>query len=256
MIYEKKEHIAYLTINRPEARNAMNTQTHLDMRACWMDVKLDPNIWVAVLTGNGPAFCAGRDVKELSRSQAEGKRVARNDPSSPLYGIRGFPESVDLAKPIIAALNGFAVGGGLHLVMQCDLRVMAEDAWLGDQHTNIGQLGTPLVMYRAMPRVLAAYLTLCNGRLSARDCLQFGIVNRVVPRDQLMATATELAEMVCRSSPVAVQAAKRLYNLDFKFDPPMMELQSSLDIMCRESEDGAEGPRAFAEKRRPNWKNR
>ena len=256
VIYEKKDHIAYVTMNRPDARNAMNQQMHLDLRACWIDVGLDPNIYVAIVTGTGAAFCAGRDVKELSKNQSQGKRVPRNDPAHPLYNIRGFPDLVNLTKPVIAALNGFAVGGGLHFVLQCDLRVMAEDAWLGDQHTNIGQLGSPEVLYQAMPRVTAAYMTLCNGRLSAQECLQSCIVNKVVPRAQLMDAATELAEMICQSSPVAVRAAKQLYNLSRQIDPRLEALQKSLDIACRESEDGAEGPRAFAEKRRAVWKNR
>ena len=86
---------------------------------------------------------------------------------------------MSLEKPLIAALNGFAVGVGLNMALQCQLRVMAEDAWIGDQHTNVGRLGAPHEMYQALPRTAAAYLSLCNGRLSAQECLQLGIVNRV-----------------------------------------------------------------------------
>lgn len=256
VIYEKEGHVAIITHNRPAARNSMSHQLHLDLYACWKDAKLDPNVWVAIVTGKGEAFCAGRDVKELAAYQKMGKRIPRNDPSSPYYNLRGFPENVNFQKPVIAALNGYACGGGLHYVMQCDLRVMADDAWLGDQHTNIGQLGSPDILYRAMPRVWAAYTMLCNGRLTAEMCFQFGIVNKVVPKEQVLAEAKKLADMIVAASPVACQAAKRLYNHIWRRDPVLDDLGDQLDIMCRESEDGAEGPRAFAEKRKPVWKNR
>ena len=135
------------------------------------------------MTGAGTAFCAGRDVKFLAEYQAQGKRTPHEDPNNPLFhwGGGGQPQDVNLEKPLIAAINGFAVGVGLNIILQCQLRVMADDAWLGDQHTNVGRLGAPHEMYTALPRTTAAYLTLCNGRLSAQECLQQAIVNKVVP---------------------------------------------------------------------------
>ena len=258
VVYEKKGHVAYVTLNRPEVRNALHSYAYAEMRSCWRDIGLDPNIYVGIVTGTGQAFCSGRDVKFLAQYQAQGKRTPHEDPNSPLFhwGGGGQPQDVNLEKPLIAAINGFAVGVGLNIILQCQLRVMADDAWIGDQHTNVGRLGAPHEMYTALPRTVAAYLTLCNGRLSAQECLQQSIVNKVVPRDQLMKTAEQLAEMVCLGSPLAVQAAIRLYRLTASFPPSLSAYARHLDQEIAETEDGAEGSRAFKEKRRPDWKLR
>ena len=258
VLYEKKGHVAYLTLNRPAVRNALHSYAYAEMRSCWRDIGLDPEIYVGIVTGTGQAFCAGRDVKFLAQYQAQGKRTPHEDPNDPLFhwGGGGQPQDVNLEKPLIAAINGFAVGVGLNIILQCQLRVMADDAWLGDQHTNVGRLGAPHEMYTALPRTTAAYLTLCNGRLTAQECLQQAIVNKVVPRDQVMATAEELAERVCLGSPLAVQAAIRLYRLTASFPPSLSAYARHLDQEIAETEDGAEGGRAFTEKRRPVWKLR
>jgi enoyl-CoA hydratase/carnithine racemase len=258
LIYEKKGNVAYVTINRPEVRNALHTYAYLELRPCWRDIQNDPNIYVGIVTGAGPAFCAGRDVKFLAQHQAEGKRTPHEDPNSPVFhwGGGGQPQDVNLYKPLICALNGFAVGVGLSIALQCQLRVMADDAWIGDQHTNVGRLGSPHEIYHELPRATAAYLTLCNGRLTAQECLQQGIVNKVVPKDRLMAEAEKLAAMVCAGSPLAVQGAVRLYRLTSAFPATAVALARDLDQQIAESEDGAEGARAFKEKRKPEWKLR
>lgn len=258
VIYEKKGHVAYVTINRPEVRNALHSYAYADLRACWRDIGLDPDIYCGIVTGTGDAFCAGRDVKFLARYQAEGKRTPHEDPNNPLFhwGGGGQPSDANLEKPLIAAINGLAVGVGLSLALQCQLRVMAEDAWIGDTHTKVGRLGSAHNLYCMLPRTTAAYLTLCNGRLTARECYEQSIVNKVVPRDKLIATCAEMAEMICDSSPLAVQAAVRLYRLTAAFDPALVSYARHLDQEVAESEDGAEGPRAFREKRRPVWKMR
>lgn len=258
LIYEKKGNVAYVTINRPEVRNALHTYAYLELRSCWRDIQNDPNIYVGIVTGAGPAFCAGRDVKFLAQHQAEGKRTPHEDPNSPVFhwGGGGQPQDVNLYKPLICALNGFAVGVGLSIALQCQLRVMADDAWIGDQHTNVGRLGSPHEIYHELPRATAAYLTLCNGRLTAQECLQQGIVNKVVPKGRLMAEAEKLAAMVCAGSPLAVQGAVRLYRLTSAFPATAVALARDLDQQIAESEDGAEGARAFKEKRKPEWKLR
>lgn len=256
--YEKKGHVAYVTINRPDVLNALHSYAYAELRACWRDIGLDPDIYVGIVTGAGRAFCAGRDVKFLAEHQARGIRTPHEDPNDPLFfwGGGGQPSDANLEKPLIAAINGLAVGVGLSLALQCQLRIMADTAWIGDTHTRIGRLGSAHNLYSALPRTTAAYLTLCNGRLDAQECLQQAIVNKVVPADQLMAAAEAMAQQVCESSPLAVQAAVRLYRLTAAFPPSLVAYARDLDQQVAESEDGAEGARAFREKRPAVWKLR
>lgn len=258
VIYEKKGHVAYVTINRPEVRNALHSYAYVELRSCWRDIGLDPDIYVGIVSGKGEAFCAGRDIKFLAEYQAKGKRTPHEDPNSPIFhwGGGGQPSDVNLEKPLIAAMNGYAIAVGLSLALQCQLRVMAEDAWIGDTHTKVGRLGSPHNYYEMLPRTAAAYLTLCNGRLSAQECLQLGIVNKVAPRNRVMAAAEEMAQMICQNSPLAVQAAVRVFRLTAAFPPALVAYARHLDQEVSESEDGAEGSRAFKEKRKPVWKTR
>ena len=210
-------------------------------------------------TGTGAkAFCAGRDVKFLAEHQDKGIRTPHEDPNSPIFhwGGGGQPSDANLEKPLIAAINGLAVGVGFSLALQCQLRVMSDDAWLGDTHTAIGRLGSAHNLYAQLPRAVAAYLTLCNGRLGAQEALGYGIINRVCKPGDLMAAAEELAAMICASSPLAVQAAVRLYRLTAAYPAALVSYAAKLDQETAESEDGAEGSRAFREKRKPVWKLR
>ncbi len=259
VIYEKKGHVAYVTINRPDVLNALHSYAYAELRMCWRDMGLDPDIYVGIFTGAGDkAFCAGRDVKFLAEHQAKGIRTPHEDPNHPLFhwGGGGTPADANLEKPLIAAINGLAVGVGLTLALQCQLRVMADTAWIGDTHTKIGRLGSCHNLYTALPRTTAAFLTLCNGRLTAQECYAQAIVNKVVPQAALMATAESLAAMVCESSPLAVQAAVRLYRLTSAFPAPLVAYARELDQQTAESEDGAEGSRAFKERRKPVWQLR
>lgn len=257
--YEKKGHVAYVTIDRPDVMNALHSYAYVELRTCWLDMQRDPDIYVGIVTGSGDrAFCAGRDVKFLAEHQAKGIRTPHEDPTNAAFfwGGGGQPSDANLEKPLIAAINGLAVGVGLTLALQCHLRVMADSAWLGDTHTKIGRLGSCHNLYAQLPRAVAAYLTLCNGRLGPQECLQYGIVNKVVPQEQVLAAAEELAAMVCASSPLAVQAAVKLYRLSTAFEPALVAYAKALDKETAESEDGAEGARAFREKRAPVWQLR
>jgi enoyl-CoA hydratase/carnithine racemase len=238
----------------PTNRRLSDAEIRLAVRS---DIGLDPDIYVAIVTGAGEAFCAGRDVKFLASYQAQGKRTPHEDPNSPLYhwGGGGQPSDANLEKPLIAAINGLAVGVGLSLALQCQLRVMAETAWIGDTHTKVGRLCSAHNLYMALPRTTAAYLTLCNGRLTAEECYRQAIVNKVVPReadghvrgdgrDDLRQLAARRAGQV------------RLYRLAAAFRPSLVSYARDLDQIVAESEDGAEGPRAFREKRKPVWKMR
>jgi enoyl-CoA hydratase/carnithine racemase len=238
--------------------NALHSYAYVELRRCWQDMQRDPDVYVGIVTGSGRTFCAGRDVKFLAEHQAKGIRTPHEDPNSPVFhwGGGGQPSDANLEKPLISAINGLAVGVGLSLALQGQLRVMADDAWIGDTHTLVGRLGSAHNLYESLPRAVAAYLTLCNGRLSAQECLQYGIVNRVTSKENLLATAEELAQMVCNGSPLATQAAVRLYRLSAAFPASLTSYAKHLDQETAESEDGAEGARAFREKRRPVWKLR
>lgn len=255
VLYEKRDHIAFVTFNRPEAHNAYNDQSHGELSKIWKDVRGDVNVWAVVLTGAGnKAFCGGRDVKELSQYQKQGKLVPRYDPASPTYNEFGHIWRYDVHKPVVGAINGFAVGGGLAFVLHCDLRVMAEDAWLADGHVNIGQIGGPEVVAQYMPYAIAAELVLMGGRITAQRAYEVGLVNKVVPSGQVLPEATRMAERLCEMSPLAVQQCKEVMRTLNKAPPGLHQLSEQYTSSIRLTEDGREGPRAFVEKRKPEWK--
>ncbi len=258
VIYEKKGHIALVTLNRPAARNAYDDRMQGELDQIWRDVRGDSNVWVAVLTAAGnEAFCAGRDVKELAVFQAQGKLVPRYDPASPSYGQFGAHlHRYGIQKPIIAGLNGFAVGGGLALALSCDLRVMSETAWVGDLHVNIGQVGGALRYVQALPYPIAAELVFMGGRMSAQRAYEVGLVNKVVPVAEVMPEAMRMAERICEMSPLAVQRSKEIMQMYMQPQAGLAQLEEHYMAEQRLTEDGQEGPRAFREKRKPSWTGR
>jgi enoyl-CoA hydratase/carnithine racemase len=258
VVYEKEGHVATVRINRPDAGNSLSSNLHWDLLQCWKDIRDDPEIWVGILTATGRAFCAGRDVRELAEYNARGEIVPRYDPTSKLFGVFGFPDNVNLTKPLIAAMNGYAVGGGLGLALQCDLRVLNEESWVGDLHVNINQLGNPENLYLALPRAIASELLLMGGRLPAADCYRLGLVNRIAPADQVMEVARGFADQICQMGPLAVRATKELGMVlrRSQVPPAQQRISDLLSAQIRESEDGQEGPRAFAEGRKPQWRGR
>ena len=258
VIYEKQNHMAFVTLNRPQVRNAYNDQMNGELDTVWKDVRGDANVWVAVLTGAGrEAFCAGRDAKELSEYQQRGQLVPRYDPASPTYGQFGAHlGNYNISKPLVAAINGFAVGGGLGMILACDLRIMSETAWLGDLHVNIAQVGSTWPIGQAMPVAIAAELVMMGNRISAQRAYEIGLVNKVVPPDAMMAEATRVAERVCEMAPVAVQRSKEIMRTLLRPEAGLMQLAEHYMAEMRLTEDGREGPLAFREKRKPVWKGR
>ncbi|MGE5618608.1 MAG: enoyl-CoA hydratase/isomerase family protein [Sphingomonadaceae bacterium] len=255
VIYEKRGHLALVTLNRPQARNAYDDQMQGELDQVWRDVRGDANVWVVVLTGTGEAFCAGRDVKELAAYQAQGRLVPRYDPASPTYGQFGAHlHRYGIRKPVVAGINGFAVGGGLALALSCDIRVMAETAWIGDLHVNIGQVGGALRYVQALPYPIAAELVFMGGRMSAQRAYEVGLVNRVVPREEVLPEAIRIAERICEMSPLAVQRSKEIMQMYLQPEAGLAQLEEHYMAEMRLTEDGQEGPRAFREKRKPVWK--
>ena len=254
--YEKEGKIAIMTINRPEARNALNADVTRELNEAMVDFRDDPELWVAIITGAGDrAFCAGADIKGFVRPPAEAAAGAAA-PARAVERVRAD----QIWKPFIAAINGYALGGGLELAMTCDIRIAAEHAELGQPEINIGFMpgaGGTQRLPRFVPRAMAAEILLTGERISAQEAYRIGLVNKVVPLDQLMAAAKQMAEAICQKGPVGVRASKEAmikgYNLPLDEG---LRLESELAAGVRSTEDFIEGARAFIEKRPPAYKGK
>ena len=250
--YEKRDRIARVTIDRPDVMNALHPPASDELSRVWDDFAADPEVWVAIFTGAGErAFSAGNDLKV----QASGGAVRM-----PPTGFGGITSRRDLWKPVIAAVNGVALGGGLELALACDIIVAADHARLGLPEPRVGLMAAAGGVHRLprhIPLKIAMGLMLTGKPLTAAEALRVGLVNEVVPQAELLPTAERWAKEILECSPLSVQATKqaaleglgRPYFEALKGDYPLAR------TLFR-SEDFVEGPRAFAEKRKPNWKGR
>jgi dehydration protein DpgD len=258
--YEKKGHIAYITITRPEVMNALHMPANIELNGVFDDFAGDDEMWVAVLTGAGEkAFSAGNDLKytaEMSRLPAE----ERPKFAFPGGGFGGITSRFDLFKPVIARVNGFALGGGLELALACDIIVAAEHAELGLPEPRRGLIAGAMGVHR-LPRqvglkVAMGYM-LTGRHIPARRAYEIGLVNDVVPLAQLDEVVEGYVQDIVRCAPLSVRSTKEsaLRGLDM----PLAEAGRAhfdWESKRRQSEDAIEGPRAFAEKRSPNWTGR
>lgn len=250
--YKKEGRVAIFTINRPEAMNAMNMETLQEFREAIIDFRDDPELWVGIVTGAGEkAFCGGADIKDTLPFMQKHTRDVWSFPASIMRGL-------ELWKPLIAAINGMALGGGLELALACDIRIAAENARLGTPEVKLGLIpgwGGTQRLPRAIPKCKAAELLLMGKLIDAQEAYRIGLVNKVVPQAELMATAKEWAETICQAGPLAVRAAKEamLRGCDMTLEDGL-RLESSLVAYVMATEDFAEGTKAFVEKRKPNYK--
>lgn len=252
LLQERIGHVLRLTLNRPQARNAINAELTQLLGTAIEDFAADPELRVAVLRGAGPAFCAGQDLKAF----AAGEPVLPRD--HPEWGFAGFVRhSID--KPIIAAVHGFAFGGGLEIALACDLIVASSGTRLGLPEVTRGLFaaggGVPRVGQQ-IPLKLAMQLALTGTPVEAEIAFQWGLVNSVVDDAQLDEAALSLAETIAANAPLAVQATKRImYNNEHRsvWDASSwIPIQDEFDAVF-ESADAAEGALAFVEKRPPVW---
>jgi len=253
--YEKKGKVAYVTLNRPQVYNALHPPAHRELWDIWCDFRDDPDLWVAILTGAGDkAFCAGNDLKYT----AEHPEMF-HDPLPP-GGFGGITDRFECWKPIIAAVNGFALGGGLEIALACDIIVAAEHARLGLPEPTVGLMagaGGVHRLPRHLPLKLAMGMLVTGRHVPALEAHRMGLVNEVVPYAELMAAAERWAEDVLKCAPLSVQATKQaaMQGLDSTLQVALDRRYPAVQALMR-SEDWIEGPRAFAEKRKPNWKGR
>jgi len=256
VLYEKKGHIAYVTINRPEVMNALHSDANRELTEVFTDFKDDDNTWVAILTGAGErAFSAGNDLKATAAATAKGESFVAQAADRPVYfgGIIGL----QCNKPIIAAVNGVAAGGGFEIALACDLIIAAEHARFALPEPRVGLMAAAGGMHRLpqqLPLKLAMGLLLTGKWLSAQDAARFGLVNEVVPAEQLMATAERWANEILECSPLSVRLTKEsvLAGLALSVEDAMAADRERLRTLFS-SQDFREGLRAFAEKRKPNW---
>ena len=254
IIFERQGRIAIITINRPEVRNAVNPETVDELAMAFVEFRDDPELWVGIVTGAGDkAFSAGFDLSSFGG----GQRAAMPGHGRVFYGVS---KGLELWKPTIAAINGFALGGGLEIALACDLRIAAEHATFGLPEVRWSLIATGgglLRLPRAIPLAKAMEIILLGQRMSAQEALHYGLVNKVVPLDQVMPTAVEWANRICENGPLAVRASKEcaIKGLDIDLENAM-RLDEYFLIRLMQTEDIREGPTAFLEKRKPEFKAR
>ena len=252
MRYEKAGRIATITLNRPEVLNALHEPCHEELERIWTDFAADDNLWVAILTGAGEkAFSAGNDLKWQAQHGA---------PKIPATGFAAITNRFDLAKPVIAAVNGFALGGGFEIALSCDVILAAEHARFGLPEPRVGLMAAAGGVHRLprhIPLKIAMGYMLTGRHMTAAEAHRWGVVNEVVPAADLMSAAERWANEIAECSPLSVRATKRvsMENLHLSVSDAIQGGHAVERELFR-SEDAREGPMAFAQKRKPIWKGR
>jgi enoyl-CoA hydratase/carnithine racemase len=256
VLYDQKGSIVTITINRPDAMNAIDPETQDGLVAAWTRFRDDDSAWVAILTGAGDrAFSAGADLKKYLPAEFAAGPASHNT-----VGLGGITRGLTIWKPMIAAINGYCLAGGLEQALACDLRVAASHATFGLTEVRWAIMpgaGGTQRLPRALPLARAMELILTGDPMTADEALRLGLVNRVVPLAELMPTALALAEKLCERGPLALRAAKEAVIRGLSL--PLadgLRLEAFLSATLRATADAAEGPRAFAEKRKPAFRAR
>jgi len=256
-LIERRGHVLTVTMNRPEVRNALSGPMMALMRQAWDQVDGDPGIRVCVLTGAGGAFCAGADLKAMTSSHpGDAFRNGELD----LSLLEPLLKGRRLTKPLIAAVEGPAIAGGTEILQATDIRVAGESARFGISEARWGLFplgGSAVRLPRQVPYTVAAELLLTGRHISAAEAREIGLIGHVVPDGQALAKALELADMIAANGPVAVRAILRtIRETEGMPENEAFRLESRIGAAVFASEDAKEGPRAFTEKRRPEFRDR
>jgi crotonobetainyl-CoA hydratase/dehydration protein DpgD len=258
--YEKKDHVAYVTLDRPAVLNAMDLRMHEALATVWDDVETDDDVWVAVLTGAGErSFSVGQDLRERAR-------LNRNGAPPTTFGGRGQPgwprltERFDLYKPVIARVDGYALGGGFELALACDIIIASDRAVFALPEARLGLVpgaGGAFRLSRHVPLKTAMGYLLTGRHITADTALQLGLVNQVVPPGQLDQAVAEWTDDLLRAAPLSLRAIKEavMRSLGMPLDQAFAA-HYTWEQRRRHSHDAIEGPRAFVEKREPVWRGR
>jgi crotonobetainyl-CoA hydratase/dehydration protein DpgD len=259
--YVKQGRVAYVTLNRPEVLNAMDQAMHVELSRVWDDIEADDDIWLAVVSGAGDrAFSVGQDLKELAAVQASGDADQSSFGSAGKPGAPRMTDRFDRIKPLIAQVRGYAFGGGFELVLGCDLIVAAEDAVFALPEAQLGLIAGAGGVFRlsrqVAPRIALEHL-LTGRRMTADRALSLGLVNAVVPVDQLSVHTQDLVDDVLRCAPLAVRAARQAAWQSLELPLPVAFCATyAQEERRRSSLDAREGVQAFVDKRTPRWQGR
>lgn len=249
VLYEKKNRVAHITLNRPEALNAWNNKLNEETFDAFQQADSDDDVYVIVLTGTGRGFQVGADMKEAARGERERPE-----------GRGGLGAMAAARKPIVCAVNGICAGAGLILLGSCDVIICADDATFFDPHVDVGwlPLGETFATATSMPYHLAMRMALMGNseRMNAERAYQVGLVSEVVPHDKLVERATEIAEAIASKAPLAtrwIRQAMRQIMLDAPYKTAREEVNRWVHLQVNSAPDGIEGPRSFAQKRKAQW---
>lgn len=262
LIYKKEDHIAYLTLNRPEAHNAIDPETAVALKRAWEDYRDDQHLRCAIVTGAGEkSFCSGMDLGKMIPLET-GARQPETDADrevfeNPMINQIAMLRNFELYKPVIAAVNGYAIAGGMELVQACDIRIASETAKFGQTEVKWALFprgGSTVRLPRQIPFCQVMEILLTGDMIDAKEALRIGFINRVVPKDKVMEEAEKIANRIVKNGPLAIRGIKEavIQNIGLTIEEGLRR-EWDLSEHVFQSRDAREGPKAFKEKREPTY---